>query len=397
MVHARPPVPNGWSDASLPHATCTVLDASHGVDGIPREKIRYIRIAQRLPWPYDNTFGGHRYEPDVKSVMVNWTPVRIIGTVPVEADGSARFRVPADTAVYFQILDEHHMELRRMRSFINFQKGEERGCVGCHETRAHAPPAGPMPLALRRDPSIPIPPPWGDRPVSFLRDVQPVFDRYCVKCHGGLAPAGGLDFSGGLTARHNRAYDTIQARGLVSCSNVGEDARITEPLAFGSHRSELVKVLSASPHRERAPLAAVDRLRLVMWIDANAPYYDAFINKRSPEAPYDPAADVALREKLLSVHGERCAACHAAADISRIDWIDLAAPGRSRFLAAPLPADQGGSGACGAAIYADAADPAYRSVHETITQAVSRAWRRPRRDLQALKEERGYGAVYGGR
>jgi hypothetical protein len=125
--------------------------------------------------------------PVIRNAMAkggrNWTPARVIGTVPVEADGSAVFRVPADTPVYFQLLDANHMELRRMRSFISFQPGEVRGCVGCHETRPQSAAPDRFPLALRREPAIPTPPPWGTRPMSFLRDVQPVLDRNCVACH----------------------------------------------------------------------------------------------------------------------------------------------------------------------------------------------------------------------
>ena len=106
---------------------CRAIDAVAGP--VPPHRRR------ASPGPTATRYGGQRYEPDVKSVMINWNPVRVLGDVPVEADGSAQFRVPVDTAVYFQLLDENHMELRRMRSFISFQPGEVRGCVGCHETR----------------------------------------------------------------------------------------------------------------------------------------------------------------------------------------------------------------------------------------------------------------------
>ena len=77
--------------------------------------------------------------------------MRVIGTVPVESDGSASFKVPADTAVYFQALDERHMEIRRMRSMVSFKPGEVRGCRGCHESQARTPASRPrLPLAARR-------------------------------------------------------------------------------------------------------------------------------------------------------------------------------------------------------------------------------------------------------
>ena len=385
----RPPILAEATDEDQALATCAVNDIGFGVPGIAPERIRYLRIAQRIAWPYDNTHGGQRYEPDVKRVMVNWTPVRILGDVPIEADGSAHFRVPPDTPVYFQALDEQRMELRRMRSFISFQPGERRSCTGCHETREVAPPPAFPPVALLREPSEPVPPPWGTRPLSFLRDVQPVFDRHCVRCHAGLKPAGGLDFSGGLTASNNRCYDTIVAKRLVARSNVGEDARGTQPLAFGSHRSKLVAVLRKAPHTERAKLPGDDWLRLVIWIDANAPYHDGFINKRAKTPPYDLAADRTLHAQLAAVHKRRCGACHKPADVARLDWIDLRDPARSLFLVAPLAREAGGAGTCRDTVYADRADPGYQAALGSVKAAVERAWARPRRDVRALVAEAG--------
>ena len=197
----RPPVLPDATEPNVPFAVCSLTNVGKGVPGVEPQAIRYLRIGEGVAWPYCNTYGGQRYEPDVKSVMINWNPVRVLGEVPVEADGSAHFLVPADTPVYFQLLDEHHMELRRMRSFISFQPGERRGCVGCHETREEVAFAPAFGLAMAREPSVPLPPPWGDRAISFLRDVQPVFDKHCVGCHSGLKPAAQLDFSGGLTTR----------------------------------------------------------------------------------------------------------------------------------------------------------------------------------------------------
>jgi len=379
----RPPILPDTTDANKPYATCAVSDAAAGADGIAPESVRYIRICQRMPWPYDNERGGLRYAE--KARPNNWTPARVLGTVPVERDGSACFDVPVDTPVYFQLLDENQMELRRMRSFISFQPGEVRACSGCHETRARTAVTAEGTLALRRGPSKPTLPPWGDRVVSFLRDVQPVFDRHCTRCHAGLRPAGGIDLSGGLTARHNRAFDTIIARKLVACSNVNEDARVTAPLAFGSHRSKLVAALRQPAHIRRLELPEADRLRLVTWIDLNAPYHDRFVNKRPARRPYDLSADAALAGKIADVHARRCAACHKPAEISRLDWIDLARPAASRFLTASLALSNGKARKCDRAVYADQNDPDYRKLLETVQAAVAKAWSHPRRDLVSLK------------
>lgn len=396
----RPPVLPELIDATKDHASCVVSDVSFGSEEIA-DRIRYIRIAEPIGWPYDNQLGGQRYgEKGPK--LINWTPIRILGDVPVEADGSAHFTVPADVAVYFQLLDANRMELRRMRSFISFQPGEQRACAGCHETRGIAARAAKDPLAASKPPAELLPPPWGDRPVSFLRDIQPILDRHCVECHSGLKPAGGLDFFGGLTdwSREtermwglvpgygfNRAFETINKAKLVAIAEPNiQDASITPPLAYGAHRSKLFEALHREPHPERVKLDAIERLTLTMWADANAPYHDRFVNKRTATPAYDLAADKELAQQIMAVHERRCASCHKPAEVSRLDWIDLHSPERSMFLHAPLPKEAGGSGRCKGAAYGSTGDADYGALLGTVRVAVRKAWSAPRRDLQALVE-----------
>jgi len=171
-------------------ATCNVSDIAFGCDGIAPEQAKYLRIAEPIGWPYDNDAGGQRFGEDhryggadqERRNLTNWTPVRILGDVPIAPDGSVKFHVPPDTAVYFQLLDENRMELRRMRSFISFQPGELRSCVGCHESRevASVLPESKTTQALADDAPAKLLPPWGEVPINFLRDVQPVLDRNCV-------------------------------------------------------------------------------------------------------------------------------------------------------------------------------------------------------------------------
>ncbi|MBN2139288.1 MAG: discoidin domain-containing protein [Sedimentisphaerales bacterium] len=401
-VRPRPPVLPDMTDPNESYAICSVANATYGVDGVAAGQARYLRISERLRWPYDNKFGGHRYTE--KAYPNNWTPVRVIGTAPIESDGSVHFRVPADTPVYFQLLDKNHMELRRMRSFISFQPGEVRGCVGCHETREEAPRRHNtrIPLALRREPLDPTPPAWGRQPISFLRDIQPILDEHCVTCHSGLSPAGGLDFYGGLTAGprqgpghstyipgygFNRAFETIIQHKLVCWSEVQGDSRVTQPLEFGSHKSRLVEVLRSGPCAKRANLSRAEWLRLVTWIDGNAPYHDRFVDKRQKQAAYSLPADAALLDSIKTVHEKRCSACHKTSDVTRLDWVDIYRPDQSLFLAAPLAESAGGTAACGQAVYTDCNDPDYRTVLGLVNDAVEKSWEHPRRDLITLQKQ----------
>ena len=64
---------------------------------------------------------------------------RILGTVPVEADGSAYLQVPALSNLFFVALDENDLSVKRMQSSVTVQPGETTSCVGCHEPRVRAP------------------------------------------------------------------------------------------------------------------------------------------------------------------------------------------------------------------------------------------------------------------
>jgi mono/diheme cytochrome c family protein len=383
----RPPVLADVRAPGAEDAVCVVTDVTEGVPELRPGDVRRLRVAEVVPWPYSNDIGGRRYEPDAKSMGVNWTPIRILGTVPVEADGSAHFRVPAETELYFQALDAEGRELRRMRTYVSFQPGETRSCVGCHETRAEAPPApARAPLALSRPPSTPTPPPWGDRSLSFLRDVQPVLTRHCAACHTGLKPAGGVDLSPGLTGDHNRAYDTLidPARGLLAVSSKGDTSRVTQVREVGSHASRLVKVLETT-HQDRVRLADDDRERLYTWLDANCLYYDEFITKRPAEAAgYSLPADGELWQRVGEVHQRRCAGCHGETPVARPEWVDLAEPARSLFVTAPLAGAQTPTGRkCSPEVYAPG-DADCDQVIGLLKTAVARAWDQPRRDLRSL-------------
>jgi hypothetical protein len=176
--------------------------------------------------------------------------------------------------------------------------------------------------------------------------------------------------------------------GLVACSPARQqDAAVTPPLAYGSRRSRLISALSDKSHLEEVSLGDDEQLRLTMWIDANAPYHDRFVNKRAKPHAYDLAADGKLRESLLAIHAKRCAPCHQPDEVTRLDWIDIRRPARSLFLSAPLSAEAGGQGQCRPAIYATTEDADYQAALKLVIDAVEETWSRPRRDVQSLERD----------
>lgn len=304
----RPSILPSEPQTDRPDAVCYVADVYRDLEGVPRGTVKYIRIAQRVGWPLDGEIGAMRYIPGNAWTKQfghwSWAPVRVLGDVAVEEDGSAHFTVPADEAVYFQALDENLMEVRRMRSHITFQPGEVRGCVGCHESKAEAPADRRDPgLAIRRPPQAPEPPPWGaERLLGYEWLVQPILERHCADCHGQKHPEGGINLSAHRaedgfmqsfrTLFGRRNEDGKEHPPLISVSNRFDNAQVTAPKQFGSHRSRLVTVLREDAlHCREVKLAPDEWRALVTWIDANAPYCDTFYNKR-PEDGGPPRRDV---------------------------------------------------------------------------------------------------------
>ena len=211
------------------------------------------------------------------------------GVVPVHEDGSAYFSVPADKNLFFQALDENYMEVQRMRTFVDFQPGESRSCIGCHQHRGLAPPPEPA-LALRYPPAKPGAQPGEvvPRPLYYPTDVQPILDKHCVGCHNTTQADGDLDLSGELTTYFSRSYENLMRKKLVAYVQefVGPQPRAQKtnvvplpPKALGSHASKLIGLIHKGHYD--AELSPEELIRLITWADANAPYYGSYFGRRN--------------------------------------------------------------------------------------------------------------------
>jgi hypothetical protein len=240
---------------------------------LPDVRLRRLRVLQVLPkstWHANNPPLG----------LANASPGKqVLGTVPVESDGSAYFRAPAGVGLAFQVLDEQGQAVQTMRSLTYLQPGEVTGCVGCHEPRLQAPASRAKFLAMGRLPSVIEPGPSGSCPLSFPLLVQPVLDRQCLRCHSGDKPKGGVVLTPEPEGAYTRAYMAMAKR--VPYSAWGDSTfypNNAEPLAgpdhFGARASPLMKKLLAG-HQE-VKLTAEDVARLVTWMDANALFYGTF-------------------------------------------------------------------------------------------------------------------------
>jgi hypothetical protein len=204
----------------------------------------------------------------------------ILGTVPVEEDGSAHFTVPALKEIYFQALDENGLAVTSMRSSTWVQPGERLVCMGCHEPKHRTPgPAAAMPLALQRAPSDPAPDVDGTRPFSYPRLVQPVLDRQCVACHRDRAGEGAPPLDrrvvdanlGKGKTRVFRSYDSLVHD--YAFWRYGDHYR-TIPGRFGARASRLYALLRDGHHDVR--LAPEDLHRITVWLDSASNFYGVY-------------------------------------------------------------------------------------------------------------------------
>lgn len=275
-----PPVVATAADESSPaEGSYLVQNVYKSNPGLPPNSVKRLRIVQVLP---KSTSGANN--PPVGAA--NASPGKqVLGTVPVESDGSAYFRVPAGIPVAFQALDESGQAVQVMRSVTYLQPGEQASCVGCHEPRLSAPAAeGSTLMATRRAPSAITPGPDGSNPLSYPLLVQPVLDTYCVRCHSGEkapAPAGKkpILLTGVPEGKYTASYNALVERVSFSAWGrgtfpEGNSEPLAQPGFFGAKGSPLMHMLE-SGHQD-VKLSAADAERLITWMDANGLFYGTF-------------------------------------------------------------------------------------------------------------------------
>lgn len=297
--------------------------------------LRIVESPEKRNWTRPRGWFGH----GEMAPAMNWHSFenkRILGTVPVEADGSASFEVPGNTYVYFQALDAEGKMVQSMRSGAYVQPGETYGCVGCHENRVgEAAPVSAKPAALARAPSK-LDGSYNLRGLakgtpphlySFQREVQPVFTAKCVACHDYGKKAGKkLNLSGDRGAYFATSYVDLWALGVVKCVG-GGPAEIQPAYSWGAHASKLTKKLYG-----HAGVALTDdeRDRLITWMDLNAPYYPRY----ESAYPDNPGGRMPLTFAELARLEKLCGASVACTHAQRQrEQLDFDRPDCSRILA----------------------------------------------------------------
>lgn len=373
--------------------------------GVAPGEVRKLLVLEALPKPINYTGGM-----DPLSYGGTFTLERVLGTVPVEPDGSAYFEVPPLRSLFFVALDKDNLSVKRMQSFVTVQPGETTGCVGCHDQRTNTLPRGLKPAASQRAPS-PIAKLAGMPAVfDFPRDIQPVLDRNCVSCHDyqphtdtagqSMGPrAGGVILTGDRGPVFSHSYCTLTIRKQFVDGRDQPRGNLP-PRAIGTSASPLMRKITDHHHGVALTTRETDLVRY--WIESGAAYpgtygalgggaiggyYANGLTETGESWPETRAASDAIQR--------RCASCHTGnrvlprtladeRDVSfwRPEWDDprlplgrhlvfnLSRPDQSLMLLAPLAKTAGGYGSCQEktadgsmrAVFTDASDADYRAI-----------------------------------
>ena len=172
-------------------------------EGTKIDALRVIQVLPKTTAPPNQPRIGIANQTNARSIL---------GTVPVEPDGSVFFEAPSGKEIYFQMVDADGMAIQSMRSGTYLHPGERLQCQGCHERKHRGlPDQQEIPLALKRAPSKLRPEMAGTNPFSYVRLVQPVLDRNCVACH---QEEKALDLSGVLAGKSGwtRSYENLAGK-----------------------------------------------------------------------------------------------------------------------------------------------------------------------------------------
>ncbi len=370
----------------------TLVDIYHGrnMEGVKRGEIKKLLVLETLAKPINFTGG---MEP--LSYGGSFTLERVVGTVPVEEDGSANFELPAMRSFFFVALDENDMAVKRMQSFLSVMPGESTACVGCHEERTATPlQVTKLPAAMKRPPGVVTPMTGFPEVIDFPRDVQPILDRNCVACHSQDRREGGVSLVGDRTPLYTISYYTLTAKNLVSDGRNLPKGNYP-PRTLGSSASRLMKLCDGSHYD--VELSERERTILRLWIETGATYPGTYaglgsgmiggyaqnrLDRRDLGWP-----EVQAMSKTLQ---ENCASCHTreknrqlplspSDEIAAPPWevlqpndvrriysrqllYNLSHPEKSTLLLAPLAKSAGGWESCGKPVLESRDDPKYRTI-----------------------------------
>jgi len=372
--------------------------------------IKKLLVLEDLPKPI-----SYFSLPGLISMDGTHTLRRVLGTVPVEPDGSASFEVPPLRGLYFVALDEKGLAVKRMQSYTMVMPGETQGCVGCHEPRTEPPSSAgsDVLMASRRPPSRIKPIPGVPDVFDYPRDIQPIWDRHCVTCHSAEKPEGRVVLTGDYNEWFTQSYYALFAYSQISdmVGRYNTEFRNHQPYGFGTGASPLMNKIDGSHYEVK--LTKPEHATVRLWIEASAYFTGTYAvynhSENAVAGALANSAKVEIGKPLDGIVYNRCLWCHdSAASMGRRvrkgrmnapkhcwNLYNLSYPEKSMILLAPLAKEAGGYGWCKdqygqTVVFRDTQDPDYRSILQAIRAAKTRQEKAGRYDMTGFRPNEHY-------
>ncbi|MFW6303591.1 MAG: hypothetical protein ACOC2L_03125, partial [Candidatus Sumerlaeota bacterium] len=288
-------------------------------------------------------------------------------------------------------------------SFVSLVPGETTSCIGCHENRTMAPPKMDVAMvpALKKGPAQLEPLEGVPEIIDYVRDVQPIWDKNCVKCHNYEKYAGKLSLTGDRSPSFTHSYLNIEWAGLVSHGAQGAGNKA--PYSIGAVESKLYQTID-KPHHG-VGLSETEKKIVWAWIESSVGWAGTY----GVLGTWNPR--VKVPEKVMK---ERCGDCHKPGELHQ-RWrtgrnrlmdrrFNLSHPEKSLALLAPLSKEAGGLGLCQqreakqfseeqagpAKVFTTKDDPGYQALLEAIKPGADTATRLPAYYQDGFKPNRSY-------
>ncbi|MCD6394587.1 MAG: discoidin domain-containing protein [Planctomycetes bacterium] len=204
----------------------------------------------------------------------------VLGTVPVEKDGSAYFGVPSGISIFFHALDADGLAVQTMRSLTYVQPNQTLACIGCHEPRDAAPLTNRRPIAALRPPSKLTPGPEGSWPLRFDTLVQPVLNNACIRCH---CPKSTDENAHPLDLTAKNAYQNLLTFAENNLEKLAFEKDRSQVGDCPARRSKLLALLTTPTDHQGIRLTKDQYNRLTTWMDTYAQRQGSFSPQQEKE------------------------------------------------------------------------------------------------------------------
>jgi hypothetical protein len=255
----------------------------------------------------------------VSQFAMSWDGKEVLGETPIYEDGSASFKVPARSPVYFQVIDSNGYCIATMRSWSTLQPGEKFPCLGCHENKLESPPGlGQIPKAGNPK-SLEKPLGIEDTPFDYPKMVQPIFDKHCTSCHNSPSHESGFNFSGDLTGKVGsrkaplsyssllKGISAVTSNKALNINTIFSPPEQQKPYSFGACKSNImIEVLKGTSHKDKIKTDVTDKEKRIIacWIDLCAPLCGSFAAYLTPSDSAAFMKQLSYKENWMQIESD---------------------------------------------------------------------------------------------